>query len=216
MAICISSLEKKCIVRFSAHFFNLVGFFLILCCMKCVSVQFSHSVVSDSLRPHEPQHARPLCPSPTPRVYPNSCPLSQWCHTTFYSSVIPLSSCPQSFPASGSFQMSQFFASGGQGIGVSALALVLPMNIQDWFPLGWTDLISLLSSSVQFSCSVMYDSLRPHEPQHARPPCLSPTPGVYPSPCPLSCWCHPTISSLVIPFSSCPQSFPASGSFQIS
>ena len=103
--------------------------------------------------------------------------------------------------------MSQFFASGGQGIGVSALALVLPMNIQDWFPLGWTDLISLLSSSVQFSCSVMYDSLRPHEPQHARPPCLSPTPGVYPSPCPLSCWCHPTISSLVIPFSSCPQSF---------
>ena len=109
------------------------------------SVQFSHSVTSDSLQPHEPQHARPPCPSPTPRVDWNSCPLSRWCHPTISSSVVPFSSCPQSFPASGSFPMSQLFTSGGQSIGVSASASVLPMNIQDWFPLGWTGWISLLS-----------------------------------------------------------------------
>ena len=108
-----------------------------------LSVQFSHSVVSDSLRPHELQHARPPCPSPTPRVYPNSCPLSQWCHLTFSSSVVPFSSCLQSFPTWGSFQMSQLFASGGQNIGVSASTSILPMNTQDWFPLGWTGWISL-------------------------------------------------------------------------
>ena len=102
---------------------------------------FSCSVMSDSLWPHELQHARPPCPSPTPRVYPNSCPLRWWCHPPISSSVIPFSSCPQSFPASGSFPMSQFFASGGQSIGVSASASVLPMNIQGWFPLGWTGLI---------------------------------------------------------------------------
>ena len=102
------------------------------------SAQFSHSVVSDSLRPHELQHARPPCPSPTPGVHPNSCPLSQWCHPTTSSSVISFSSCPQSFPASGSFQMSQLFTSGDQSIGVSASASVLPMNTQDWSPLGWT------------------------------------------------------------------------------
>ena len=96
--------------------------------------QFSCSVVSDSLRPHESQHARPPCPSPTPGVYTNSFPLSQWCHPTISSSVIPFSSCPQSFPASGSFQMSQPLASGGQSIGVSASASVLPMNTQDWSP----------------------------------------------------------------------------------
>ena len=101
------------------------------------SVQFSRSVrVSDSLQPHELQHARPACPSPTPGVYSNSCPLSWWCHPTISSSVVPFSSCPQSFPASGSLQMSQFFASGGQSIGVSASLLL--MNIQDWSPLGWT------------------------------------------------------------------------------
>ena len=94
--------------------------------------------MSNSLRPHEPQHARPACPSPTPAVHPNPCPLSRWCHPTISSSAVPFSSCPQSFPASGSFQMSQFFASGGQSIGVSASTSVLPMNIQDWFPLGWT------------------------------------------------------------------------------
>ena len=109
------------------------------------SVRFSCSVVSDSLRPHRLQHARPLCPSPTPGVYSNSCPLSWWYHPTISSSVIPFSSHLQSFPASGSFQMSQLFAWGGQSIGVSASTSVLPMNTQDWFPLGWTDWISLQS-----------------------------------------------------------------------
>ena len=109
-----------------------------------VSVQFSCSVVSDSLWPHEPQHARPPCPSPTPRVHPNPCPLSQWCHPTISSSV-PFSSCPQSFPASRSFPMSQLFASGGQSIGVSASISVILVNTQDWSPLRWTGLISLQS-----------------------------------------------------------------------
>ena len=94
-----------------------------------------HSVLSDSSRPHGPQHARPPCPSPTPGVYSNSSPSSLWCHPTISSSVIPFSSCLQSFPASGSFQMSQLFASGRQSIGVSASASVLPMNTQGWFPL---------------------------------------------------------------------------------
>ena len=110
--------------------------------------QFSCSVMSDSLRPHEPQHARPPCPSPTPRVHPNPCPLSQWCHPTISSSVIPFSSCPQSFPVSGSFQMSQLFVSGGQSIGVSASTSVLPMNTQDWSPLEWTGWISLKSKGL--------------------------------------------------------------------
>ena len=111
--------------------------------LVCHSVQFSRSVMSNSSWPHGLQHARPPCPSPTPGVYPNSCPLSWWCHATISSSVIPFSSCLQSFPASGSFQMSQLFTSGGQSIGVSASASVLPMNIQDWFPLGWTGWILL-------------------------------------------------------------------------
>ena len=102
------------------------------------SAQFSHSVMFSSLRPHELQHARPPCPSPTPRVYPNSCPLSWWCHLTISSFVDRFSSCPQSFPISGSFQISQLFASGGQNIGVSASTSVLPVNTQDWYPLGWT------------------------------------------------------------------------------
>ena len=105
------------------------------------SVQFSRSVVSDSLRPHEPQHARLPCLSPTPGVHPNPCPSSRWCHPAISSSVILFSSCPQSFPASGSFQMSQLFASGGQSIWVSASTSVLPMNTQDWSALGWTDLL---------------------------------------------------------------------------
>ena len=108
------------------------------------SVQFSLSVVSDSLWPHKPQHARPPCP-PTPGVYPNPCPLSRWCHPTVSSFVIPFFSHLQSFLASGSFQMSQLFAWGGQSIGVSASASVLPMNTQDWSPLGWTSWISLQS-----------------------------------------------------------------------
>ena len=112
------------------------------------SVQFSCSVVSYSLWSHGLQHTRPPCPSPTPGVYSNSCPLSRWCHSTITSSVVPFSSCLQSFPASGSFPMSPFFASGGQKIGVSASASVLPMNIQDWFPLGWTAWISLSSKGL--------------------------------------------------------------------
>ena len=114
-------------------------------------VQFSCSVMSDSLQPHGLQHARPPCPSPTPGVYSNSCPLSQWCHPTISSSVIPFSSCLQFFPASGSFQMSQLSASGGQSIGVSASKSVLPMNIQDWFPLGLTGWISLQSKGLSES-----------------------------------------------------------------
>ena len=115
------------------HYFSVVS-----------SVQFSISVMSNSLRPHGLQHARPPCPSPTPRVYTNSCPLSRWCHPT----IILCHRFPsqlQSFPRSGSFQKSQFFPSGGQNIGVSASASVLPMNIQNWFPSGLTGLISLLS-----------------------------------------------------------------------
>ena len=108
-------------------------------------VQFSTSLVSNTLRPHESQHTRLPCPSPTPGVYPNSCPSSWWCHPTNSSFVIPFSFCLQSFPALGSFPMCQFFPSGGQSIGVSASASVLPMNIQDWFPLGMTGLISLQS-----------------------------------------------------------------------
>ena len=106
-------------------------------------VQFSRSVVSDSLRPHESQHSSPPCPSPTPGVYPNPCPLSWWCHPTISSSVVPFSSCLKSFQVSGSFQMSKFFTSGGQSIGVSASTSVLPMNTQDWFPLGYTGWNSL-------------------------------------------------------------------------
>ena len=113
-----------------------------------LSVQFNCSVVSDSLQPHEMQHARPPCPSPTPGVYPNSCPLSRWCHPAITSSIIPFSSCLQSFPASGSLQMSQLFASGGQSTGVSASTSVLPMNTQDWSPLGWTGWISLQSKGL--------------------------------------------------------------------
>ena len=111
------------------------------------SVQFSRSVVSDSLWPHGLQHTRPPCPSPTPKVYSNSCLLSRWCCTTISSSVVPFSSCLQFFPASGSFPKSQFFASGGQSIGVSASS-VLPMNFQNWFPLGWTGWISLQSKGL--------------------------------------------------------------------
>ena len=115
------------------------------------SVEYSsvaHSVMSDSLRPHESQHARPPCSSPTAGVHSDSCPSSQWCYPAISSSVIPFSSCPQSLPASGSFPMSQLFAGGGQSIGASALASVLPMNTQDWSPLRWTGWISLQSKGL--------------------------------------------------------------------
>ena len=110
--------------------------------------QFSRSVTYDSFKPHGPQHARAPCPSPTPGVYSNSCPLSQWCHPTISSSVIPLSCCLQTFPTSESFPVSQFFASGGQSIWVSASTSALPMNTQDWSPLGWTGWISLQSKGL--------------------------------------------------------------------
>ena len=112
------------------------------------SVQFSRSVMSDSLWPHGLQHTRPPCPAPIPGVYSNSCPLSQWYHPTISSSVVPFSSCPQSLPASETFPMSQLFAWGGQSIGVSSLASVLPKNTQDWSPLEWTGWISLLSKGL--------------------------------------------------------------------
>ena len=115
---------------------------------RLLAVQFSCSVVSDSLWPHESQHARPFCPSPTPGVHSNSCPSSRWCHPAISSSVIPFSSCPQALQASESFLMSQLFAWGGQSTGVSALASVLPMNTQDWSPLEWTGWISLQSKGL--------------------------------------------------------------------
>ena len=119
---------------------------IIFVCEFC-SVQLSHSAVSDSLRPMN-RSTPGLCPSQTPGVYPNSCPLGRWCHLTTSSSVVPFSSCLHSFPTSGSFQMSQLFASGGQSIWVSASTSVLPMNTQDWFPLGWTCWISLQSKGL--------------------------------------------------------------------
>ena len=124
--------------------------------VKFSSVQFSRSVVSNSLRPHESQHARPPCPSPTPGVQSDSRPSSQWCHPTISSSVIPFSSCPQSLPASEPFPMSQLFTAGGQNIGVSASPSVLPINTQDWSPLGWTSWISLQSKGLSrvFSTTV--------------------------------------------------------------
>ena len=117
------------------------------------SVQLSLVVQScPTLLSHEPQHTRPPCPSPAPGVHPNPCPSSWWCHPTISSSVIPFSSCPQSFPASGSFPMSQLFTSGGQSIGVSASTSVLPMNTQDWSPLGWTGWISCYCYSEISNC----------------------------------------------------------------
>ena len=113
---------------------------------QCSSIQSLSCV--HSLQPHELQHTRPPCPSPTPRVHLNPCPLSRWCHPSISSSVIPFSSCPQSFPASGSFQMSQLFASGSQSTGVSASTSVLPMNTQDWSPSEWTGWISLQSKGL--------------------------------------------------------------------
>ena len=125
-----------------------------------ITSEISHSVMSDSLQPCGLQHARPPCPSPTPRIYSNSCPLSRWCHPTISSSFIPFSSRFQSFPASGSFQMSQFFASGGQSIGVSASTSVLPMSIQDWSPLGRTGWISLQSKGLSRGFSNTYTSVK--------------------------------------------------------
>ena len=140
------------------------------------SITFSSvTQLCPTLQPHGLQHARPPCPSPTPGVYLNSYPLSWWCHPTLSFFVVPFCSCLQSFPTSGSFQMSRFFTSG----------------------------VKVLSS-VQFSSSILSNSLQPNESQHARPPCPSPTPGVHTDSRPSSPWCHPAISSSVVPFSSCP------------
>ena len=137
-----------------------VNVFLKFPCFLYDSVQFSCSVMSNSLWPHEVQHARPPCPSPTPRVHPNPYPLSWWCHPTISSSVVPFS-CPQSFLASGSFQMSQLFVSGGQSIGVSASTSVLPVNTQDWSPLWWTGWIS--SQSKGFSRVFSNTTVQKHQ-----------------------------------------------------
>ena len=130
--------------------FSLFSIMLSLNCICLPSVQFSSvtQLLSNSLRPHESQCTRLPCPSPTPRVYSNSCPSSRWCHPAISSSVIPFSSCSQSLPTPGSFPMNQLFTWGGQSIGVSALASVLPMNTQDWSPLGWTGWISLQSKGL--------------------------------------------------------------------
>ena len=141
-----SQLHKHLILHvFSLLFCSSTRCVVLSHCSFFTAVQFSRSVMSDSLWPHGLQHARPSCPSPTPGVYPNLCSLSWWCHPIISSSVVPLFSCPQSFPASVTFQMTQLFVSGDQSIAVSASASVLPMNIQDWFPLGWTGWISLKS-----------------------------------------------------------------------
>ena len=129
--------------------------------MRLWLLLFSHSVVSDSLQTHGWQHARPPCPSLPPRACSNPCPLSQWCHPTISSSVMSFSSCCQSFPASGSFPMSQLFASGGQSIGVSASTSVLPMNTQEWSPLGWTGWISLQSKGLS---RVFNTTVQKHQP----------------------------------------------------
>ena len=150
-----------------------------------------------TLRPHGLQHTRLPRPSPSPKACPSSCPLPQWCHPDIpdISSSDALFFCPQSFPSSGTFLMSWLFTSDDQNTGASDSASF---------------------SSVQFSCSVVSDSLQPHESQHSRPPCPSPTPRVHSDSRPSSQWCHPAISSSVVPFSSCPQSLPASESFPMS
>ena len=147
----LNSLQNRPFIRWRAIFeifFDLMYLFKRLIAEAYASVQFSRSAVSDFLWPHGLQQAGLPCPSPTPGVYSNWCPLSQWCHPTISYSVVPFSSRLQSFPASGSFQMSQFFTSGGQSIGVSTSTSVLPMNIQDWSPLGWTGWISLQSKGL--------------------------------------------------------------------
>ena len=200
---------------------------------------FSHSVMSNFLWPHGLQHTKIPCLSHSPRICSNSCPSNQWWHPTILTSVSSFSSCPQSFPAAGSFSMSQLFKSGDQNIGVSASASVIPMSIQGWFPLGLTvpemrrriksiyfKLIKMYYIKFQFYIFsdqfISVQSLNPvwlfvtHGLQHARHQCPSATPGVYSNLCPLSPCCHPTISSSVIPFSSCLQSSPASGPFPMS
>ena len=138
---------QSCVV-FTSAIYTHICMHVVCAYIQISSVQFRCSAVSDSLWAHGLQHTRPPCPSPTSKVYSNSCPLSQWCHPTISSSAVPFSSCLQSFPAPESFPMSQFFTSGGQSIRVSASTSVLPMNTQDWFPLRWTGWISLQSKGL--------------------------------------------------------------------
>ena len=148
--LCIIAISLNiCLLSHTVITIKIQILILFVCFLELViSVQFSRSVMSNSLRPDKQQHARPPCPSQTPGAHPNPCPSSQWCHPTISCSVVPFSSCPQSFPTSGSFQKSQRFASGGQSIGVSASTSVFPMNTQDWSPLGWTGWISLQSKGL--------------------------------------------------------------------
>ena len=139
---------KKCILFFLLWLSYISWYDIIYIINSFISVQFSCSVMSNSLRPHGLQHTRPLCPSPTPGVYSNSCTLSRWCHPTISSSVVPFSYCLQSFPASGYFPVSHLFTSGGQSVGVLDSTSILPMNLQDWFPLKWTGWISLQSKGL--------------------------------------------------------------------
>ena len=145
--VCMSVHVQVYVCMLGMHSGNGAWFLGLTCHLSC-SVQFSRSVVSNSLQPHGLQHTRPSCPSPPPAVYLNSCPLNRWCHPTISSSVVPFSSHLQYCPASESFQLSQLFASGGQNFGVSVSTSVLPMNIQDWFPLGWTGWISSQSKEL--------------------------------------------------------------------
>ena len=149
----ISSLSHSIVFSISLHWLLRKAFLSLLAILwnsafKWVSDQISRSVVSDSLRPHESQHTRPSCPSPTPGVHSDSCPSSQWCHAAISSSVVPFSSCPQSLPASESFPMSQLFTWDGQSTEVAALASFLPKNTQRWSPLEWTGWISLQSKGL--------------------------------------------------------------------
>ena len=188
------------------------------------SVQFSRSIVSDSLRPHGLQHARLPCPPPTPGACSNSCSLTWWCHPTISSSIIPFSSCLQSYPAYLNPELLDVQAGFRKGRGCEILHLIIFKSL-------WADFLLLTDEHIvhgkwwapwsgfsvsQFSHSVVSDSLRPHESQHARPPCPSPTPRVHSNSCPSSQWCHPAISPSVVPFFSCPQSLPASRSFPMS
>ena len=154
-----TKISIKSSIMVNDFFFNKSNHFILEQSYR--KVQFSCSVVSDTLWPHGLQHTRPPCPSSAPGVYPNSCPLSQWCHPTISSSVVPFSSCLQSFPASGSFQMSQLFTSGGQSTGVSASASVLSMNIKGWFPLELAGWISLQSKETLKSLLQHHSSKAP-------------------------------------------------------
>ena len=176
------------------------------------SVQFSHSVMSDSLWPHGLQHARLSCASPIPRACSNSCSSSRWCYPTISSFVIPFSSHPVSFPASGSFPMIQLFTTDGQGIGTSTSVSVFPINIQDWFPLGLTGWISLQSKGL----SRVFSNTTVQKHQFFDAQLYGPTLTVCSNSCPLSQWCYPTISYSVGPFFSYLQSFPATASYPMS